>query len=78
MKAMESEISSLHTNKVWDLTKLPSRRKAIGSKWVFKRKCDADGDMEHHKARLVVQGFLQKHRIEYDETFYPVVRFESV
>lgn len=34
--------------------------------------------MEHHKARQVAQGFLQKHGIDYDETFCPVVRFESV
>ncbi|GAB1600790.1 hypothetical protein Ahia01_000357100 [Argonauta hians] len=78
LKAMENEISSLHSNAVWDLTELPSGRKAIGSKWVFKRKYDADGNMEHYKARLVAQGFLQKQGIDYDETFCPVVRFESV
>ena len=78
MKAMESEINSLNTNKVWDLAELPGRRKAIGSKWVFKRKYDSSGNMKQHKARLVVQGFFQKHGVDYDETFCPVVRFESV
>ena len=34
--------------------------------------------MERHKARLVAQGFSQKFGDEYDETFCPVVRFESV
>ena len=42
MKAMESEIDSLHTNKVWELTELPNEQKAIGSKWMFKRKYDPD------------------------------------
>ena len=32
MKAMESEIDSLNSNKIWDLTELPNQRKAIGSK----------------------------------------------
>ena len=78
IKAMKSEINSLHANKVWDLTELPKDRKAIGSKWVFKRKYDADGNLEYYKARLVAQGFLQKHGAHYDETFCPAVRFESI
>ena len=55
MKAMKSETDSLHTNKVRDLTDLPKDHKAIGSKWVFKRKYDANGNLEHYKARLVAQ-----------------------
>ena len=34
--------------------------------------------MKQHKVRLVAQGFLQKHGVDYDETFCAVVRFESV
>ena len=78
MKVMESEINLLNTNEVWDLAELPCGRKAIGSKWVFKRKYDSGGNMKQHKVRLVAQGFLQKHGVDYDETFCPVVRFESV
>ena len=50
MTAMESEINSLNTNKVWDLAELPCGRKAIGSKWVFKKKYDSGGNMKQHKA----------------------------
>ena len=78
MKAMESEINSVNTNKVWDLAELPCGRKAIGSKWVFKRKYDSGGNMKQHKARLISQGFLQKHGFDNDETFYSVVRCELV
>ena len=45
---------------------------------MFKLKTIDDGSVERHKARLVVQGFSQKFRLHYDETFCPVVRFESV
>ena len=55
MKAMENEIDSLHTNKVWDLAELACWRKAISSKEIFKRKYDVDGHMEQLKARMVAQ-----------------------
>ena len=42
-----------------------------------KLKTDSDGKVERHKARLVAQGFSQKFGLDYDETFCPVIRFES-
>ena len=34
--------------------------------------------VERYKARLVAQGFTQKYGSDYDETFCPVVRQESL
>ena len=76
--AMEKEMKSLSVNKVWDLVSLPKGKKVIGSKWVFKTKRNVDGNVERYKARLVAQGFSQKYGQDYDETFSPVVRFESL
>ena len=71
--AMQAEIESLHDNDVWDLVRLPEGRKAVGSKWVYKVKRNADGYVERCKARLVAQGYSQKEGLDYDETFSPVV-----
>ena len=76
--AMKNEMNSLVQNDVWDLVELPNGRSTVGCKWVFKKKSDADGKVERYKARLVAQGFAQRYGQDYDETFCPVVRFESV
>ena len=76
--AMQKEIRSLEENEVWDLVERPVVRKVVGSKWVYKLKYDLDGNVERYKARLVAQGFSQKFGEDYDQTFSPVVRFESL
>ena len=50
LEAMDKEMESLCANDVWDFVQLPEGRKAVGSKWVFKRKQNADGELELHKA----------------------------
>ena len=45
-RAMEMEMESTIKSDVWDLVELPENRKAIGSKWVFKRKIGSDGSVE--------------------------------
>ena len=76
--AMEQEMKSIYSNDVWDLVELPEGRQPVGSKWVFKKKLHADGSIHRFKARLVAQGFAQRHGYDYDETFSPVIRFESL
>eukprot|EP00253_Pinus_taeda_P034420 PITA_34420 len=51
-EAMIDEMESLHKNEAWDLVELPAGRKPIGSKWVFKKKTNAEGKVEKYKARL--------------------------
>ena len=37
-----------------------------------------DGNISKHKACLVTQGYVQQEGIDYDETFAPVARMETV
>jgi hypothetical protein len=50
------EMNSIEENGTWSLVDLPSSRKTIGVKWVFKVKRDEHGAVSKHKARLVVKG----------------------
>nr|GEV39173.1 retrovirus-related Pol polyprotein from transposon TNT 1-94 [Tanacetum cinerariifolium] len=48
------------------------------TKWVFRNKLDENGIVSRNKARLVAQGHNQHEGIDYDETYAPVARLESI
>lgn len=76
--ASSDEIASIEQNETWILVELPQGAKAIGVKWVFKLKRNADGTINKHKASLVAKGYVQRHGIDFDEVFAPVARIETV
>ena len=65
-------------NNTWSTAAVPPEGRAIGLKWVFKLKKDADGNVVKHKARLVVKGYAQRQGVDFDEVFAPVARMEKV
>ncbi|KAJ9546463.1 hypothetical protein OSB04_019006 [Centaurea solstitialis] len=77
-EAMKAEMQSMYENQVRELTDLPQHCRAVGRKWVFKKKTDMDGNVHTFKARLVAKGFTQTHGINYDETFSPVAMLKSI
>ena len=44
-KAMKKEINSIRKNDTWELTTLPEGHNAIGVKWIFKTKKNAEGEI---------------------------------
>ncbi|GJV33972.1 ribonuclease H-like domain, reverse transcriptase, RNA-dependent DNA polymerase [Tanacetum coccineum] len=78
IEAMEIELDSINKNNTWTLTTLPPDQKAIGLKWVYKTKRDAEGKIIKYKARLVAKGYVQEQGIDFDEVFAPVARIETV
>ena len=44
--AMKDEMNYMTSNEVWNLVKLPDSAKAIGCKWVFKKKKDSLDNIE--------------------------------
>ncbi|KAI1001633.1 Retrovirus-related Pol polyprotein from transposon [Podosphaera aphanis] len=76
--AIKKELQSLAQNHTWDEVPRPQNRNVVGSKWIFKIKRNADGSVERYKARLVAQGFSQLPGHDFDETFAPVARYDSL
>ena len=77
-QAMEEEIRALESNGTWILTELPNEKKLMGCKWIFTVKYKANGSIERFKVRLVAKGFTQSYEIDYQETFAPVAKFNTV
>eukprot|EP00253_Pinus_taeda_P015002 PITA_15002 len=78
IEAMDEEINVIERNKTWDLVELPKGKEVIGVKWVYKTKSNAEGKIERNKARLVVKGYKQQYGRDYEETFAPVTRMETM
>jgi transposase InsO family protein len=79
LAAMGDEMESLHKNQTWELVRLPTERKIITCKWVFKKK-EGISPTEgiKYKARVVARGFHQIEGVDYNEIFSPVVRHTSI
>ncbi|PRQ19007.1 putative RNA-directed DNA polymerase [Rosa chinensis] len=77
-KAMEEEMEALQKNNTWKLVPPPQGKKAVGCRWMFTVKHNADGSVNRYKARLVVKGFTQTYGIDYDETFAHVVKMNTI
>lgn len=57
VEAMDEELRGIAEKGVWSLAEMPPGFKAIGTKWVFRDKLNADGSIQRYKDRLVAKGF---------------------
>jgi Reverse transcriptase (RNA-dependent DNA polymerase) len=57
---------------------LSNGKKPVGCKWVYKIKYHNNGTIESCKARLVAKCYTQTYEIDYEETFAPVAKMNTI
>jgi hypothetical protein len=75
---MDDEYGALMSNETRELVPRSQGSNVIIGKWVFTHKFHADGTFDRYKARWVLRGFTQRPRVDYDETFSPMVKPATV
>ena len=77
-KAMQEEIDVIEKNNTWELVEKPNNKEVIGVKWIYRVKYHANGTVQRNKARLVAKGYSQQPGIDFNETFTPIARLDTI
>jgi hypothetical protein len=75
--AMQEKLNNFKRNQVWSLVER-TKENVVGTKWVFQNKQDEHGVVTRNKTRLVAKGYSQVEGLDFNETFAPVTRLESI
>jgi len=78
IEAIQAELKSLQDHGTWKVVPQPEGKKVISCKWVWRIKTNPDGSIEHFKARLVARGFTQTRGVNFNKTFAPVTRLDTL
>jgi hypothetical protein len=75
--AMQEELNNFKRNEVWSLVPRP-KQNVVETKWVFRNKQDEHRVVTRNKALLVAKGYAQVTGLDFEETFSPMARLESI
>ena len=76
-RAIQAENDLLKEKGTWILEDLPPGKNLLKCAYVFAKKYNAEGQLRY-KARLVVKGYSQIPGQDFNETYAPVMRMESL
>jgi len=71
-------MDALKRNSTWEIVDKLRHKKIVRHKWVFTMKHKEDRSIDKHKARLVAKRYTQTYGIEYEETFSPVAKMNTI
>jgi hypothetical protein len=75
--AMQEELNNFKRNEMWSLVPRP-KQNIVETKWVFRNKQDKYGVVTRNKAILMAKGYAQATSLDFEKTFAPIDRLESI
>ncbi|GJU65705.1 retrovirus-related pol polyprotein from transposon TNT 1-94 [Tanacetum coccineum] len=78
IESMQEELLQFKRLDVWVLVPPLDNVKPLTLKWLLKNKHDEENTVIRNKTRLVVRGYRQEEGIDFEESFSPVARMESI
>ena len=76
--ASHAEIQALEQNDTWEIIEIPPNKWTVGYRSLFTTKHNTDGSLERFKAHLIAKEYTQAHCIDYQETFIPVGKYNTI
>jgi hypothetical protein len=77
-KAMQQEWDSILNNNTWEIRDVLKGVNPVSAKWVYKIKVGSDSKPTKLKICLVAHGFQQRARIDYNEIFAPIAKWNTI
>ena len=75
---MVEDYTSIMRNDVWDIMERQKGKLVVSSRWLYKIKHVADDRIDNFKEKFVARGFSQNEGVDYEDTFSPITRYDSI
>ena len=75
---MNEKLDQIEENETWELVPRLEDKNIVGTKWIFKKKFNQDGQVIMNKSRLVCKGYAQVEGIDFEETYALIARLKEI